>query len=172
MTTPKAALRRWQRWALYGSTSFLWVTGALWLYYKHYGQVQGRLWRAGQSRRALSFRTPWRLSHGLSFVLGSLWIHSCAWRGGSRKNTGLRASRCWSRAPFSSSRAGDFIMSEIVRRSPLDQPAALGTGTRLTPPSFPCTCGLRNAVNFFQFAVEPSDEGAFPCKDPRLKIPF
>ncbi len=41
MKRSKVLLTPWQKRMLYFSTALLWLSGALWLYYKYFGQMQG-----------------------------------------------------------------------------------------------------------------------------------
>ncbi len=41
MKISKVLLAPWQKRSLYLATALLWLSGALWLYYKYFGQVQG-----------------------------------------------------------------------------------------------------------------------------------
>jgi hypothetical protein len=41
MKLPKVLLQPWQKKSLYLSIALLWLSGALWLYYNYFGQVQG-----------------------------------------------------------------------------------------------------------------------------------
>lgn len=91
MKATKVALKTWQRRLLYLSTSLLWLSGALWLYYKYFGQVQGDYGVQAHPAQPILLEIHGAFAMAFLVVIGSLLVDHVplGWRRKKHRPSGI-----------------------------------------------------------------------------------
>jgi hypothetical protein len=91
MNIKRIALKPWQEWTLYLTTGLLWISGALWLYYKYYGQVQGEYGAQASPVQPILLEVHGAVAMAFLIVLGSLFVDHVpmGWKQKKHRPSGL-----------------------------------------------------------------------------------